>query len=529
MRDNQSRRRATDGSTEVIILLTATALVAGYSAMRYRGLWGDSDTAAFASAIRAMIADARLIPQQHVYSNGYGFPTLATFLLHITGLSVAQMQITGGALLAVWVVIPVWLAYRELTSSTRGATLATVIILVQAEFLFPILRGSHEKFTRGLMFLCLYLLVRSILARQQTRLFSALLLAFYLALYALITFNNLMATSFIVALGLALLLSLGVRKVAEARSDSSSATQRRLFYAVGISLLLAFIFTFFAYPPARSGLRVVESIWDRLALLVLDVEETATTVNPYLIVSAAWTSLPVYLMISIANWLLLALSFVLWSTQTLSWWRNQAWPREARPLLLWSLYGAFGFLGAISIAIDFSGALASNLQHRVFPSFAMIAAPLVADWFVRQRAWRPGAHSLANGTLAIGIALLGILAVAKATNEPLLSNTWQYYTIPEKRALLWGERHLDQEMLWVGINERIPAAMDICCPNEFEKLTLSGGRPRPAVRDLLISDTIRVRAARVGFNLPVAGDSLLTYTNGEADLFHQRPRTPFQK
>lgn len=528
MRGDPSLRRQSAGSTEVIILLTAAALVAGYSVMRYGGLWGDSDTNAFAAAIRAMLADTRLIPQQHVYSNGYSFPALATFLVHLTGLSVAQLQIAGGALLAVWVVIPAWLAYRELTGSTRGATLATVLVLIQPELLFPLLRGSHEKFTRGLMFLALYLLVRSILARQQTRRFAAFLLASYLAIYALITFNNLMAISFIAALGLALALSLGVRHVGGVYSDASSATQRRLLYAIGISLVLAFVFTFYAYPPARSGLRVAESIWDRLALLFLNVEETAA--SPYTTISSGWVSQPVYLLLTISNWLILGLSLLIWSTQTLSWWRNRTWPQESRAILLWSLYGAFGFLGAISIAIDFSGALASNLQHRVFPSFAMIAAPLVADWFVCRQTWRPGTHRLAYGALALSIALLGIFAVAKATNEPALSNTWQYYTTPEKKALLWSERHLDQRTtLWVGLNERIPVAMGICCSGELANLTLNGGRPRLNVRDFLISDTIRARAARVGFSLPIAGDSLLTYNNGEANVYHLRPRTPFQR
>jgi hypothetical protein len=474
-----------------------------------------------------MLAAGRLIPQQYVYANGYGFPALGTFLVRATGLSVVQMQIAGGMLLAVWVVLPAWLAYRELTGSTRGATLATVLLLVQPEFLFPLLRGSHEKFTRGLMFLCLYLLVRSIMSREQRRRFAAFLLAFYLAIYALITFNNFMATSFIVALGLALVFSLGVRRVIGSESDDSAAARRRLLYAVGISLLLAFVFTFYAYPPGRHAFRVVQSIWDKTALLLLDVEEAAT--NPYLTVGGAWISPPVYLLVSIANWLLLVLSFMLWSTRTSSWWRNRTWPEEPRAILLWSLYGAFGFLAAVSIVIDVSGAMASNLQHRIFPSFAMIAAPLVADWFMRWQAPRPQARRLAYGALAAGIALLAVLAVAKATNEPSLSNNWQYYTPPEKTALLFSEGRSDQRTVWVGLNERIPAALGICCSDEFDHLTLNGGMPRPGVRDFLLSDTIRARAARFNFDLPIPGDSLLTYTNGEADLYHLRPRTPFQK
>ncbi|MCB0041889.1 MAG: hypothetical protein KDE23_19535 [Caldilinea sp.] len=527
MTTQQPSRRASSATLEVIALLAAAVLVAGFMAMRYGGLWGETDTNAFATAIRAMLAEFRLIPQEYAYGNGYGYPALATFLGRLTGLSVVQLQIFGGTLLAAWVVIPAWLAYRELTGSTRGATLATVIILVQAEFLFPILRGSHEKFTRGLMFLCLYLLVRSILVRQQPSRFAGFLLAFYLAVYALITFNNLMAISFIVALGLALLLSLVVWQLVGRRSDASAATRRRLLYAIGISLLLAFIFTFYAYPPARNGLRIVESIWDRLALLFLDVKETAT--NPYQAVTAGWTSLPVYLIVSIANWLLLVLSFVLWSAQTFSWWRNRAWPNEPRAILLWSLYGAFGFLGAVSIAVDVSGALSSNLQHRIFPSFAMIAAPLVAAWFVRRQALWQMTRPLAYGALAVGIALLGVVAVAKATNEPSLSNKWNYYSPAEFTALDWTRTANPNAATWTSFDERLRAAIGICCAWEAEGAQLDSFAPDPGTRTFLISDVIRARGQRLHLSLPIQGDSLRVYDDGAAEIYRLRPRTPFQR
>ncbi|MCB0231781.1 MAG: hypothetical protein KDH90_22105, partial [Anaerolineae bacterium] len=435
--------------------------------------------------------------------------------------------IAGGTLLAVWLVIPAWLAYRELTGSTRGATLATVIILVQPEFLFSILRGSHEKFTRGLMFLALYLLVRSILARQVSSRFAGFLLAFYLAVYALITFNNLMAISFIAALGLALLLSLVVWQLVGRQSDDWTATRRRLLYTIGISLTLAFIFTFYAYPPARSSLRIVESIWDQLALLFLDVERTAS--NPYQTVTTAWTSLPVYLIVSIANWLLLVLSFVLWSTQTFSWWRNRTWPEEPRAILLWSLYGAFGFLGAVSIAVDVSGALASNLQHRIFPSFAMIAAPLVAAWFVRRQALQPMTRRLAYGALAVGIAVLGVVAVVKATNEPSLSNKWNYYAPAEFTALDWTRTTNPDTATWTSFDERLRAAIGICCAWEADGTRLDSFQPDPGTRTFLISDVIRARSQRLNFPLPIEGDSLRVYDDGAAEIYRLRPRTPFQK
>lgn len=526
MKSESSPRQTTGADRDIIVLLTATILIVAFAAMRYGGLWGETDTSAFAQAIRAMVTEGTLIPSRYAYSNGYGFPALAAFLVQITGVSVAHLQIFGGALLAVWIVLPAWLAYRELTGTVRGATLATVIILVQPEFLFPLLRGTHEKFTRGLMFLAIYLLVRSILSRRQWRRFIAFLLAFYLVVYALITFNNLLAISFITSLGLSLALGLAARQLTGTRGEDSLATQRRLLYAVGISLVLAFFFTFYAYAPAVNAIEIVKSIGDKIALLFLSVEEST---NPYTTVLTAWVSLPVYLLVSIANWLLLILSFILWLAQTVQWWRRHNWPEEPRVILLWSLYGAFGFLGAVSIAVDLSGALSANLQHRMFPSIAMIAAPLVADWFVRRQTQLPATRRLAYGMLAVAIAFLSIMAMAKATNEPSLSNKWNYYTPAEFTGLAWARQSNPDSVTWTAFDERLRAAIAICCDWEAEGAQFDSSQPEPGTGNYLISDVTRARGERLGVPLPVEGDNLRVYDNGAAEIYHRRPVTPFQK
>jgi hypothetical protein len=291
--------------------------------------------------------------------------------------------------------------------------------------------------------------------------------------------------------------------------------------------LLAFLFTFYAYTPARNGILIAESIWDRLALLFLNVEEVAT--NPYQSVAIAWISLPIYLLVSIANWLLLLLSFALWAGQTLAWRRNRAWPEEPRAIVLWSLYGAAGFLGALSIAIDFSGALASNLQHRIFPSFAMVAAALVADWFIRRQPPRAATRWLAYGSLAAVIAFLGIVGVAKATNEPSLSNKWIYYAPAEFAALDWSRDRYPDAATWAAFDERLRAAIGICCAWEAAGARFDSSAPDPGTRNYLISDVIRARGERLGLPLPVEGDSLRVYDSGAAEIYHLRPRTPFQK
>ncbi len=529
MKSKSSDQTRAGFAPEVAVLLTAVILIALYTTARYGGLWGESDTAVFTRIIRAVIDTGSLVSPRGAYSNGYGFPALGAFLAHITGLSVAQLQIFGGPLLVVWIVLPAWLAYRELTGSARGATLATVFVLIQPELMFALLRGTHEKFTRGLMFLAFYLLVRGLMTRRRWRRFASLLLAFYLVIFALITFNNLMSISFITALGLALVLNLAARRLAGSQNDDTTATNQRLLYAVMISIILAFFFTFYAYPPARHAIFLLQSTADRMAMLFLDAQEVA--VNPYATIGGAWTSPTIYLMITIANWLLLGLSFILWVSQTFDWWRRRAWPEEPRALLLWSLYGAFGFLGAVSIIVDVSGAIATNLQHRIFPSFAMIAAPLVAEWLISRQAAQPEGRqparaALLYGALASAIAFLGIVAVIKATNEPAVGNKWSYYSTAEFTGLEWARQYNPDTVTKAAFDERLSAAMLICCGLEDE---IKGFYTSFSGRVYLVSDIIRARGERLGLPLPIDADNLRVYDNGAAEVYRLRPRTPFQE
>jgi hypothetical protein len=45
----------------------------------------------------------------------------------------------------------------------------------------------------------------------------------------------------------------------------------------------------------------------------------------------------------------------------------------------------------------------------------------------------------------------------------------------------------------------------------------------------MISDVTRARSVRLGVPLPIESDSLLTYDNGQAQIYHLRPRTPYQR
>lgn len=514
---------------EFYLLLAGAFLLAFYVLLRYGGLWGEADTHVFTSVIRSMLDAEELLQVGNVYPNGYGYQTLGVLLIHATGIELSALQLYGSVLLMVWIVFPAWLLYRDLTGSSRAGILATVLLLIQPEFLFPILRGTHEKFTRGLMLLAVYLIIRSLYARWNVNRFASWLIAFYICAYALITFNNLLASSFIVAICVSLALIWTVKRLnrLNARSAKVLAIQR-LTYAAIISLSLAFIFTFYAYKPARHNLSVFQTIGERTAALALDVE--AKSANPYAAVNTGWISLRVYLMLSLANWLLLSMSALIWMWESLTWLRHREWlpgtkGHDESGLLLWAFYGAFAFVGAVSVISDLSGALGSNLQHRLFPSFAMFGAPVVAKWLANV------SHNKHYTQLFLwgSIGILAIFSTLKATNEPLFSNKWLFHTHAEMQALDWANIYLTEQRLWVEHDERLSSALSIRTGDEHLDVSLDQAIVDRGTRDFLISNIIRRRSVRMSAPLPIHADSLRTYDNGEAQIYHWRPRTPYQR
>lgn len=529
-RDQAHSRGGSSPQAQVALLLTVAALLGVYVILRYAGRAGEGDTLAATAAIRDMAATGRLDPGAgyNVYPNGYSFQALGVFLTGVTGMSLPALQTFGAVLLAAWLVWPAWLLYRTFTGAAAGATLATVILFVQPEFLFPILRGTHEKFTRGFMLLCLFLLLRGLQARHRQVSLSGLVLAFYLAVYALISFNNLLAMSFLLAMLLALALTALVRLRSRDSTRALLPVTRKLTYVVITSVIIAFVFTFYAYKPALHDLMLLQSAIDRIATLFLDVE--AQPANPYTYwVIGAWVSTPIYLVLTLANWLLLGSSMVIWLWQSARWLLRGQRPQDDSQLLLWSFYGAFALLQGLSILADVSGVLGSTMQHRGFPSFAMVAAPLVARWLTEWQPRRTPAGRLAVSGLWATLLILAVLSILKATNEPLASNKWIFYRPAEMTALDWAEKALPGRFVWSEYDERLFTGYGIRAAGQSAQALGDINVPEPGTRDYLITEVTRARGLRLALPLPTEPDDLVTYDNGEAQMYHRLPATPYQR
>ncbi|KPK06666.1 MAG: hypothetical protein AMJ56_14290 [Anaerolineae bacterium SG8_19] len=512
----------------LIFLSILLLLIASFSLARFGYHYSEADAFVFTRRIIGILDENTLTPSV-AYVNGYGYPALAVFLIKVTGLSLVAFQRYGGALLAVVMVLPAFILYRELTLSRRAALLATLILVLQPELLFPILRGTHEKFTRTLMILSLFLFVRSLRRRSKASLFGGIVIAFYLVAYAQITFNSFFADSYLIAVALAMfLVGVALRLNLESPNVSDKNLLHRLNYILISLLVLTFLFIFYLYAPARDQIFQLRFIADRLAALFLDVE-ASDHVNPYLTVTNTWESLPTYVGVSAATWLLLITSGLIWLHQTSRHLRQRRAFRARSQMLLWAFYGAFAAIGAISIIVDISGALASNLQVRAFPAFAILAAPVLAIWLLDQASGRGRSARLVRTGLWVALGLMTLFSTWKAANEPLVSNKWTFYEPAEVQAIDWADNNLvENRSLWISIDERLVVRLDEAARLDDRRIELDTHNPEPLTRDSLISETIRTRAARLNLPLPIGGDSLMTYDNGQAQIYHFRPRTPYQ-
>lgn len=500
--------------------------IAVYFVGRYGGMWAETDSASFARYIRGVVAEGTLNPEgSDAYPNGYSFQAISAFIIGLTGLEVATLQQLVYPLFTVLIVIPAWMMYRELTGDARGASLATMLLLTQPEFLFVMLRSSHEKFLRLMLVLCLFLLVRSFRVYRHPVSLAVHVLLFYIAAFAMIAHNNFLANSFFVAVAVALGLGWLLQHCKLLTFTGSQDVPRRFLYVVAVCLGLVHLFIFYIYPPARHDLLVLWDIWERVAALFLDVESKAT--NAYQQVAAGWISLPIFFILSIANWTLLVASVAIWAGQSWRWLRHRVEPPTMPARILWLLYTAFAIQGAISIAVDASGTIAANFQHRLFPSFSMVAVAMVGTALAR---WQPRRSAgLAHAALVVGLGAIAVLSALKASSEPLFSNKWIFYRQEELTAIDWADAHLRNSAIWTEIDERLQAAYRTTAGQSLNNNGISAFNLLSSIRMLLASDVSRLHSNRLNNPLPIPYDALRIYDNGAAELYRLRPVTPFQK
>lgn len=515
------------------LLAAFVVLVVLYVNGRYDWTWVNDDAIVLTKTSRNVYVEATLSPKSKAYQFGFAYPAVNTFMAQITGQPIEGLQDYVQPFLVVVLVPLSFIAFRGITGSTATGVLAALLLFLQPEFLFEVLRSSHAKVTWSMALAMVFLLSRSLTPGHGRPRIAVWVILFYLAAFAAISSNSFFASSYV--FGLALVFA-GTRVAASLRRYEGDAYARlgRLWLVVVSCLVLVFVFIFYLYEPALTQFRFLKHELDKLAVLLFGAESegAATLANPYAYVGGTWTSFGVYLFVSSANWLVLVLSFGRWLA--LGWHQVRHHQTLApQRALLWWLYPAFALLLATAVALDFLGLLSTNLQVRLFPHLMVFALPLAAEAIVglvgASRGWRPNTTRALVGVFSLTGAVLALAAVFKVSNEPLLSDWWAFYLPEERRAVEWIGENVHNNNVWTGYDRRLAILVDWYGDWSSGRMESVVGNRMSAARYALLTSLTEGRALRRGETLPNVDPYQRVYDTGSVQLYYSRPLTPYQR
>ena len=429
------------------------------------------------------------------------------------------------------VALVAFVAFRSLTGSAILGSLSALLLMIQPEFQFVIQRGSHEKVTHMFVLTLIFLLGASVTRKPKTTDVVAYILIFYVVSWSLIATNSFFASSFIASLVLALAGGLVVQRIQHREQTDRGITQKLMYTALSCFALL-FAFIAYVYSPARYNFGILRSVLDKLAVLFLSFQPQA---NPYASLGAgpgaAWAAPWVFPLLSAFNWTIVATAAITWVWIATRIVRTRDVGGTWRHMLLWLLAASFAVEVILSVATDLSGNLAgSNLELRLFPLFMLAGIPLAVVGI--SRILQKVATRWNRVLGAIGAALLLVFAltgIMKATNDPLVSNKWLFFTDYESRSLKWADANLRGQSIWVGYDERLLEMQSLFQPpNPVNANRYTAWNHYPSTLYITMSDVIRSRGPR----LEIVGPDIQTqdriFDDGGSQLYHRVPKTPYQ-
>ena len=506
--------------------------VGTYFILRFAGHWNEGDTARLSQAVKYIHHMGRLVPDAPgpIYPYGPTYPALSTFLLEITNTSPPTLMLHVYPLTVALIAFIGFALYRVLTGDASVALLATLFLYLQPDFLWVTFRGSHEKVTWSLVLLAFLLLARSFTARGRIEKLVRFVLLFYLVAFALIATNVFFASSFIAALSLGFLggsLLFALRETRKTWGPESKPQVRRLLYVTSSCCALLYLVIFHVYPPANSTFRTLRTLLERLVALLLNIE---MPFNPYEYVIVTWPNPWIYIALTLFNYMILLISFAVWVGGLMHFLKEGYSRLELPRFFLWLMYSAFALQLAMSVIMDRTGVAGGNFQVRLFTPMMLMAIPLASMGVLRAWSWlKPRPWRKAVVALAILlVSWFSLAALMKATNEPTLSNRWIFRTQAEQEAGAWIKRHIASAKIWVGMDERLLSAMEFSL-YPHEGLFFDGWSIEPGTRYFLLSTFERLKYARLKHPLPYFEEENKVYDNGEVQLYHRRPRTPYQR
>lgn len=522
----------------LICLMLYAFGVYSYMTLRFAGNWSEVDTSIITQVIESSIESSSILNPQTPYTNGMGYPSVVVFLAALTGQTPQTLQIYIMPFIMAFLPVLIFIAYRSLVGQDGIALLATFMVYLQPDFIWVTWRGSHEKVTWALVFLLLFFFSRSFSEGKQIGRVLRYMLAFYLCVFSMITFNVFFSVSFIFALIVSFLgafVLFKLRTLFQKGNQTDIASQiRRLIYITFSGLIFVYLFVFHIYPIVTYSLRLFGTLFEQLALLLLPVEESATSAfNAYNYLNSSWLNSGIFLILTLFNWLILGISFVTWVFGIRGYLRQSDIKQDHLPqLFLWLVYPGFAVQLLFAVVADLIQLFSGNLQVRLFTPLMLIAIPIAAIGFfqfysrITVKTWR-----YAFTVILIPVIMwFGVAALLKSTNEPLLSNKWLFTTTAERRSIIWSSQHVRDGTVWLSYDERILTNAELMGVSrtslgvEFDAFI-----PEYNTRYYLVSDIERLRLVRWFAPELVLDSENIIYDNGSTQLIHRRPRTPFQR
>jgi hypothetical protein len=511
--------------------------------LRYAGQWAEIDTIVLTQAARGTAIEGTIQPEEGVYVHGFLYPSLVVFLADATGLSISAVQTTVLPWCLVGTAVVAFVAFRAITGDGKLGAICSLLLMIQADFLFVYQRGSHEKVTWTLVLVLVYALVTSF--RQQRFAYAApLALVFYLSGFALISTNAFFATSLVTSF---LLAFVGGSLVTRwfLRDRSLRPFLRRFGYVFATLGVLSYLYIAYLYPPVQLNLANLDGVVDRVAALYLDVETSAAesssalrgtvstaVASPYTSVSLAWTNPRVFFVLTSLTWILIACAALAWFVNLRRFFLRGVRREEVPLFLVWMFSGATGLQIVGSVVADAAGALGSNLQLRLFPAFTLFIIPLVVGTFRLPRRLRPTPGIRQQLPVAAAFAFFAVAAYLKSTNDPLVSNKWVFYTDAEAQMMRWADNFLPGTRVWSEFDERLLVA-DVMVSDDSTAARFPGavwvGQSQidAATRYVVVSDVTARRALRLLAPVPDTRFDDRIYDNGRVQVDHRVPESPY--
>lgn len=488
----------------LITLFSFILLTHLYLILRYSGRWSEIDTSSMTKYAQVVQSQATIIPSGLVYPNGPGYPSILGVLSDTSGLSISMLQIYILPVVGILAAVFAFFAFKELTRNSKIALLAAFMLSLQPDFLLTSSRGTHEKFTYLMVLMSVFFLSRSFSIGRGVKEFAPYVLLFYLVLLGMISYNFFFASTYVVALTFAFIVGYAI-----SASPQISGSFRRLIYTTATSSVFFFSYMFYIYPPARSLFYTFDTLADKIGALAMATEQHVTPQYTYIF--ETWISFKAWLFLTLFNWVIAPLSLAAWLFFVYRFFKKGE--RLPMPLLLLLMfYAAFSLQLLMTIFADRFG-IFNNIELRIFPVLMFFAVPLASISIlkiVRNNRFSENKRKALKTLFVILFLVFVVNALLKATNDPLVSNKWGFYTVQEKQAIEWIGASLKEQSIWAGLDERLRNVFKTYSDLEtYNSITFKG----PNSAYWLISDIVEIRAKRIRspsadtYNKPVIYDS----------------------